>query len=230
MILIQEPRLGLDGPCAYIEGLQWRFEYFFARGLDEGELDELLSRGWRKFGEYYFRPRCAACSRCIPLRVRAGEFAPTRSQRRIMRNCAAVEVRFGGLSFREEIFEVYRDHSLNRFGKESDRDDFITSFYSPSCPGLQSEYYLDGNLIAVGFLDRSGDSLSSVYFVFRSEYKEYRLGSFSVIKEVEFAASLGLHHYYLGYYIAENRSMEYKGHFHPHEKYDWADKTWKREA
>lgn len=230
MILLSEPRLGLDGPCAYIDGLLWRFEYFFARALDERDLEELLSRGWRKFGEYYFRPRCEGCSRCVPLRVCAADFISTRTQRRISRNCTAIEVRFCELNFREEIFDVYRDHSLVRFGKESDHDDFIASFYSPSCPGLQSEYYLDGKLIAAGFLDRSAESLSSVYFVFRSGYESYRLGSFSIIKEVEFAQSLGLKYYYLGYYIEQNQSMEYKGHFHPHETYDWISETWIREG
>ena len=230
MILLSEPRLGLDGPCAYIDGLQWRFEYFFARALDEDELEVLLSRGWRKFGEYFFRPRCDGCSRCVPLRVRTADFSPTRSQRRILRADAPIEVRFSELSYRDEIFDVYRDHSMNRFGKESDPDDFIASFYSPSCPGLQSEYYLDGKLIGAGFLDRSEVSLSSVYFVFRSGFEKFRLGSLSVMKEVEYALSLGLKYYYLGYYIAENRRMEYKGHFHPHETYDWAGATWVRES
>ena len=207
----------------------WRFEYFFAHGLDGRELDLLLQRGWRKFGQYYFRPNCDVCRSCIPIRILAHEFAAGKSQRRIAKRCAAVEVRFGGLDFREEIFEIYRDHSLNRFGKESDEDDFIAAFYSQSCPALQSEYYLDGELVAVGFLDQSDESLSSVYFIYKKAYERLRLGTYSVIREAEYAASHGLKFYYLGYYIEKNQSMAYKGHFHPHETYDWVRQVWTRE-
>jgi leucyl-tRNA---protein transferase len=229
MILYQETRLSIFTPCAYIQGLMWRFEYFFAGGLDERELNGLLSRGWRKFGEYYFRPSCDVCRRCIPLRVLAGEFKPGKSQRRVIRNCSGITVRFCELEYRDEIFEIYRDHSLNRFGKESDVDEFISAFYTKSCPSLQSEYYRDGELIAVGFIDLSLEALSSVYFVYRTDCEQYHLGTYSIIREAEYTAALGRKYYYLGYYIEENQSMAYKGHFHPHERFDWTSQRWSRE-
>jgi leucyl-tRNA---protein transferase len=229
MILLQETRLSDFTPCSYIPELMWRFEYFFAHGLDGRELDLLLQQGWRKFGYYYFRPNCGECRRCIPIRILARELSPGKSQRRIAKKCANIEVRFGDLDYRKEIFDIYSDHSLNRFGKESDEEDFFASFYTQSCPALQSEYYLDGELIAVGFLDVSRESLSSVYFIYNTAYEDYRLGTCSVIRESEYAASRGLTYYYLGYYIEENQSMAYKGHFHPNEKYDWETRRWIRE-
>jgi arginyl-tRNA--protein-N-Asp/Glu arginylyltransferase len=229
MILLQEPRVSDFTPCSYIVDRMWRFEYFFANGLDGRELELLLQRGWRKFGQYYFRPSCGDCRRCVPIRILAQEFSPGKSQRRIAKKCAGLEVRFGELDFRDEIFEIYRDHSLNRFGKESEEDDFIAAFYSQSCPALQSEYVLDGELIAVGFLDLSNESLSSVYFIYKTSHEQLRLGSYSIIREAEYAASRGLKYYYLGYYIEENPSMAYKGHFHPHEKFDWERQVWTRE-
>jgi leucyl-tRNA---protein transferase len=229
MILLQEPRLSEFSPCTYLPGLMWRFEYFFARELEGGDLDQLLSRGWRKFGEYYFRPDCAVCRRCIPLRLIAGEFKPSKNQRRVARKCSEIQVRFTELEYRDEIFEIYRDHSWSRFGKESEVEDFVNAFYPRSCPGLQSEYYLDGMLIAVGFIDVSDEAMSSVYFVYKSSFEQYRLGTYSVVRETEYARSRGLKYYYLGYYIEENKSMSYKGHFHPHEIFDWEVQMWKRE-
>lgn len=228
MILLQEPRLSDFTPCSYIPDRMWRFEYFFAHGLDGRELDLLLQRGWRKFGEYYFRPDCGDCRRCIPIRILAQEFKPGKSQRRIAKKCGAIEVRFGELDYREEIFEIYRDHSLQRFGKESEEEDFLASFYTQSCPALQSEYSCDGELIAVGFLDMSYEALSSVYYIYKTSHERFRLGTYSIIRETEYAASRGLKYYYLGYYIEENASMAYKGHFHPHEKYDWENRVWVR--
>ena len=229
MILLQEPRLSPPGPCAYIPGRMCRFEYFFAYDLTGDDLEELLSRGWRKFGEYYFRPCCDSCRECVPLRVLAQEFNPTKSQRRVMRSCEGIDVRFNELEFRYEIFDIYRDHSLNRFGKDSDENEFFATFYTKSCPSIQSEYYLGEELIGVGFIDVSREALSSVYYIYKTAYEHYRLGTCSVMREAGHAASLGLKYYYLGYYVKENPRMEYKGHFHPHETFDWSSQKWTRE-
>lgn len=230
MILLQEPRYSMFSPCSYFPELMWRFIYLYADSVSGEELEQLLEIGFRKFGNYFFRPHCETCWRCVPLRIPVREFRPTKSQRRVAKICSGVEVRFRDLEYRDEIFEIYREHSLSRFGKESDKDEFVASFYAGSCPGLQSEYFLDGKLAAVGFIDRSSESLSSVYFVYNTAYERYRLGTYSVIKEVEEAASLGLSYYYLGYYIEENHSMAYKGHFHPNDKYDWEGQRWIREG
>ena len=48
-------------------------------------------------------------------------------------------------------------------------------------------------------------------------------------KEIEFAKSLGLKYYYLGYYIENNKSMSYKNRFFPNEKYIWESGFWKKD-
>jgi arginine-tRNA-protein transferase len=217
-------------PCSYIANQEARFEYFLASGLGYDELDELLSVGWRKFGLYYFRPNCPGCLKCIPIRIQAKNFTPTKSQRRIVKNAGKIEIVTGPLEFKKEIFDIYRIHSKDRFDKESDMEEFYHSFYQQSCPAIQSEYYLDGKLIAAGFLDYSSHSLSSVYFIYDTAYKDYSLGTLSVIKETQIAAGMGLDYYYLGYVIYENRSMAYKDKFHPYELYDWDAESWVREA
>ncbi len=230
MILLQEPRFSYYGVCPYFEDAQCRFEYFYARDLDGAELDELFKRGWRKFGTYFFRPECGRCRRCVPLRILVEEFAPTKSQRRVMRKGAEIEVEFREPEYRDEIFEIYRDHSSNRFGRESDKTDFMEAFYTPSCPSLQSEYRLHGELVAVGFIDVSLDALSSVYFVYKTKYEQYRMGTYSLVREIEHAASRGMKYYYLGYYIKETGRMSYKNHFHPNEKFDWINQVWTKEG
>ena len=127
---------------------------------------------------YYFRPKCDDCYDCIPIRVLADKFKPTRSQKRILKKNSEITVKFNPLKYSDKIYEIYRDHSENRFGKETDIEDFIANFYSESCPSLQSEYYLNDELIAVGFLDMSNKSLSSIYFIFKTCYEKYSLGTF----------------------------------------------------
>lgn len=155
MKLLSEPLVSEEAPCSYIKGKNWRFNYFFALDVTDKELDTILSRGWRKFGMYYFRPLCRDCNACIPIRIKTDELLPSRSQKRVLKDCKNIHVEFKDLEYRDEIFEIYKDHSLNRFNKNSNEEDFYSSFYTQSCPSMQSEYYLDGKLAAVGFIDRS---------------------------------------------------------------------------
>ncbi len=228
MIVIQEQQLSEETECSYVSGHDLRFNYFFATRVSDMDLDLLLEKGWRKFGIYYFKPRCPACSKCIPLRIPVREFHPTRSQRRTLKRAGKVEMTVNPLVYRDEIFEIYRDHSLHRFGRDSDRSEFMASFYQQSCPGVQTEYYLDGRLFAVGFLDLSRRALSSVYFVFHHEYDFLSPGILGVLMEVDLCQRWGLDYYYLGYYIAENRSMSYKNRFYPHEILNWEKDAWRK--
>jgi arginine-tRNA-protein transferase len=229
MILLQQPALTSENSCPYLDNKECRFSYFFAHQLDGYELEELLSHGWRKFGLYYFRPRCQ-CSECIPIRILAQKFTLSREHRRISRKNDDVKVHFKALEYRDEIYDMYKEHSLARFGKIADkRESFIDSFFVPSCPSAQSEFYLDGNLVAVGFVDISDKALSSVYFIYRTSVTKRRMGTFGMIQEIEYARKSGLEFYYPGYYIKDNARMNYKGHFHPAQHYDWRGQRWNDE-
>lgn len=46
------------------------------------------------------------------------------------------------------------------------------------------KYYFDSKLIAVGVVDIVEDGLSSVYFFYDPEFKDYRLGVFSSLIEI----------------------------------------------
>lgn len=226
MILLQDVKTSPSSPCHYLPSEIWRFEYFFAKGLNDDELEWFLSRGWRKFGLYYFRPACPSCRKCVPIRVRVRDFAMTSSQKRVVRKNAGVRETFGPLCFSHRIFEIYKDHSTRFYKQTADLKEFIASFYTESCPSLQSEYHMDGTLAAVGFLDRSSQGLSSVYFVFDTAFSAYSLGTYSVLREIMHAAELNLPYYYLGYYIEECAKMVYKNRFKPFETLDWGTETW----
>ena len=226
MILLQDIKISSPGPCQYIPGEQWRFEYFFARGLSGKELEFFLERGWRKFGLYYFRPVCPSCRQCIPIRVRVDDFMMNKSQRRLFKKNATVRVSFHPLRFSRRVYQIYQDHSSRFEKKASELEDFISSFYSESCPSFQSEYHVDDKLIGVGFLDHSVQALSSVYFIYDTDFSRLGLGMFSIISEIGHAKSLGLAYYYLGYYIRECKKMSYKNRFCPSECYQWEKRIW----
>ncbi|MDA3899223.1 MAG: hypothetical protein PF637_01755 [Spirochaetes bacterium] len=214
-------------PCPYIEGLKARYEYFYATQLSETELEHYLSRGWRKFSTFYFRPSCDNCSKCKPLRVLTTEFEQSKSLRRTVKKCRGISVTLSDLHYSDEIYSIYRDHSL-RFDKDiDDRSQFYENFFNASCNTIQSEYRLNDKLIAVGFIDISENGFSSVYFIYYREYENYSPGIFSAVAEIELGCQAGKKYYYLGYFIEENRSMNYKNRFSPYELFDWNTNTWK---
>lgn len=192
--------------------------------LNEVQFDFFLKRGWRKFGYFYFRPFSKQC--CVPIRVLTDSFSPSKSQRRILKKTDNIEIQFKTLNFRKEIYDIYVNHCKRFPQTPSSIADFIESFFNSSAPSFQSEYYLNKELIAVGFLDFSHKSLSSVYFIYKNEYSYLNLGTFSILKEIEYAKELGLKYYYLGYYIKENPKMAYKNNFFPNEKLNWEKGIW----
>lgn len=227
MHIFKHPDISEESVCSYLPDRLWRFYYFLADGLSAEELQMLLDAGWRKFGSYYFMPFCKGCRLCIPLRVRTLEFSPSKNQREVLKRCRNIKVEFKPLSYSEKIFELYDIHSKERFGNHAYKEDFIFNFYRPSCPSAQSEYYLNDELIGVGFLDVAREGISSVYFVYDTKYSFLSLGTFSVMKEIEYAAMNRFQYYYLGYYINECSRMRYKARFKPFELYDWDSETWR---
>lgn len=226
MILLKPSELDDLSPCPYLPEKKKQYEYFLAHNLNEQEISYLLSEGWRKFGIYFFRTSCPDCRNCIPLRVPTADFSPSKSQRRNLKKNENIVVKFGQPQFNYRAYEIYEAHSKTRFSQDCDMELFIQNFYTPSCPGLQSEYYLDDKLIGVGFLDRGVDCLSSIYFVFDPEYEQMGLGTLSILKEIEHAHTLGLTYYYLGYYVAACDRMSYKDRFRPRQHYDWVTEEW----
>ncbi len=230
MKLLSPPKISPAEACPYIQGEMASHEFFLASDLSAEELEICLAKGFRKFGIYYFRPACGTCQSCIPIRVSAKSFSPSKSQRRVLNKNKDIEVRYSNLSYREEIYDLFVKHSKIRFAMEHEkigsREEFIQTHFTPSCPSLLSEFYLENKLIAVGFLDVSEDSVSSVYFVYDPDYARRSLGIYGALKEIEFTNKTGKDHYYLGYWLDCNRYMKYKNQFYPHQIYDWKKESW----
>jgi Putative arginyl-tRNA:protein arginylyltransferase len=185
MILYSHPELSPPSACPILPDQLWCTSFFFAGSLSSLELSWFLSRGWRKFGHYFFRPSCPDCQACTPLRVPVERFRPSRSQERVLRRGAHIRTDFGPLRYEQQLFDLYHTHSQVRFGQESSFDEFVANLHSPSCPVLLSRYEDNGHLLGAGYLDQGSDGLSSVYFVFDPDASSLSLGTLSVLREIE---------------------------------------------
>lgn len=227
MIVYSCPELSTPIACPYLPHQTLVHEYFFAGNMRGQELDVILEQGWRKFGHYFFRPACPACRACTALRVPVDRFLPSRSQKRVLRQCRDVSVSFGPIRYEAELFTLYQAHSRARFDQDCTFEDFAANLHSPSCPSLLARYEYNGRLVGAGYLDVSATALSSVYFIFDPAMARLSLGVFSVLREIDEARRLGLTHYYLGYVVDGCARMRYKQAFHPHQLHSWTDHYWR---
>ncbi|MDH5763424.1 MAG: arginyltransferase [Nitrospinota bacterium] len=208
--------------CGYFKDRKSLFEEYLLEDVSEVEFEYLLSHGLRHFGEYYFRPRCHNCHDCVPIRLRPGDYFMTRSQRRAIQSSSQVEIRLGRPQFSKEKFQLYLEHKKRFQSLQDDVEDeenFRLSFYAKTPFGMEFEYFLDGKLIGVALADVTRKTFSAIYTFYSTQYSHLSLGTFSIIKQIQFCQSRGIPYFYMGYFIAKNKSLAYKANFRPNEVY-----------
>src|SRR4051812_14942121 len=93
--------------CVYLPAETSRMSYRFFEELGADDFQQLLARGWRRFGEQFFRPSCPACAKCRSLRVRVADFVPGKSQRRVLRKNTGVRVEVRPATVTPEHVRLY---------------------------------------------------------------------------------------------------------------------------
>ena len=208
-------------PCGYFKELSFTSEHFLVRDIGEEELELLLSRGYRHFGKYFFRPACASvsgCTRCLPIRVRLEDYRMPRSARRLINRNSQFHTEITPPIPTPEAFELYKLHK-KRFetGGTENWMLFKESFFYPLPGARQLSVYDDDKLIAVTHFDETPNALSAIYTYYDEGYKKESLGTYNIFKLAELGLRQDKRRLYLGYYIRENSHMNYKARFKPNE-------------
>ena len=210
--------------CAYLEDREAVTQFIDpAQAMSPQLYSQLVEIGFRRSGEYVYRPRCRSCQACRPARVACGSFRASRSQRRTWRRNQDLKVNSIPAAFTDEHFALYRRYiSARHAGGDMDvsspeqcRDFLLSSWADTWC----YEFRLGHRLLAVGVIDRLARGLSAVYTFFDPDYAERGLGTFAVLWEIADAQKSGLTWLYLGYWIEECPKMSYKNQFTPLEIY-----------
>jgi arginine-tRNA-protein transferase len=95
--------------------------------------------------------------------------------------------------------------------------DYEDGFVNNPFPVEEWRYYLDKNLVGVGYVDLVPDGLSAVYFYYDPSERQRGLGTWNVLCIIQRAAALGLPYVYLGYHVADSKSLAYKASFVPYQ-------------
>jgi leucyl-tRNA---protein transferase len=192
-----------------------------SRRLSGQELDERLSAGDRRQGMFLYRTACLDCHACEPIRLDTSTFEMNRSQRRVlMRGDREVTVEIGPPILDDQRVELYNRHKrLRGLGDgEIDLAGYRQFLVMTCCESFELRYRVDGKLVGVALADRSAEALSAVYCFYDPDYERLSLGTYSILKQIEFCRSFNLRHLYLGLYIGDCERMRYKSRFLPHER------------
>ncbi len=207
------------GDCPYLPDREWIADIVPASYFTAGEYESMLEQGVRRSGHHLYRNACPGCDLCIPIRIPTAHFRPGRTQRRVLRRNADLEVESGPISDDAEVFALYQRYNRERHGHREPISPtaYRTFLGEGPYPGALIRYRLDRRLIGAGWLDVLPGGVSSVYFAFDPDYSDRRLGTFSVMQEIAWARELGKRWYYLGFWVPEGKGMAYKADFKPHE-------------
>lgn len=211
--------LGDDHPCPYLTGRSARNEFTITSSLEPHVYQMLMDSGFRRSGIIVYRPVCSPCRECIPLRVPVERFEISRSQRRVLKRNQDVTVEMGPPDLTPEKWELYSRYLRHQHdGTMSDSMEDLEEFlYSSATTTFEMSYRVEGRLVAVGIIDIASGGLSSVYFFFDPGEGARSLGTFGALREIEECRLRGIPHWYVGYYVAGCRRMNYKVNFRPHE-------------
>lgn len=207
--------------CSYLPGRQATTLFVDPQARITPTLySELSLMGFRRSGDFLYRPHCNGCNACIPARIPVSRFRPRRRQRRTLRDNSDLVVTRETAQLTPEYYQLYARYIEIRHAggdmyppSQEQFRSFLMSSWS------DTRFYCfrrqDGELLAVAVTDRLEDGLSAVYTFFDPQLPERSLGNQAVLWQIEECRRLGLPHLYLGYWVRECEKMAYKSDFQP---------------
>jgi arginyl-tRNA--protein-N-Asp/Glu arginylyltransferase len=184
---------------------------------------ELSELGFRRSGNYLYRPHCKHCCACIPVRVPVHKFVPSRKQKRVLKRNQDLDVRRVPAHFNPEHYQLYERY-ISAKHRDGDMfppsaDQFSSFLLSDWGNTFFYEFRLQGELMAVAVCDEMQNGLSAVYTFYAPEAGERSLGVHAILWQIQESLVRGLPALYLGYWIKECQKMNYKTEYKPLEMF-----------
>jgi arginine-tRNA-protein transferase len=180
----------------------------------------LAQAGFRRSHNIAYRPDCPSCNACVPVRVRARDFLPSRSQKRnrsLNKESTSAVCNPQATQEQFDLFVAYQQsrHDDGTMAKMDFADYQAMVEDTPIKTFMVEHRDAEGRLIACALSDVLADGLSMVYSFFDPAEGRRGLGSFMILDHIARAPTMGLDYVYLGYWIAEAPKMAYKARFAP---------------
>lgn len=180
---------------------------------------QLLAHGFRRSGNYVYRPQCPECVACTPIRIDSQQFTPNRSQKRTWNKNKDTRTIIKPARYEQKHYELYLRYQNNRHPDSSmansSPDEYMSFLTSRWCDSHFVEFIHGSELTAVAVVDHVDQALSAVYTFFDPQYNHLSPGRHAILWQINYAKQLGIPWLYLGYWIAECQKMSYKNQYRP---------------
>lgn len=211
-------------PCSYLKDQVATTLFLDPATIPDKTLHSELSReGFRRSGNYLYRPHCENCNACIPVRVNLKDFQLNRRFKRIIKLNQTLDVSLEPARFEEEFFALYVRYIAKRH-KDGDmypphREQFDQFLFGRWSDTHFACFRQEGKLLAVAVVDFLDDGWSAVYHFFDPEELHRSLGTYTILWQINTCLANNLPYLYLGYLIEQSPKMAYKSDFKPLEQY-----------
>ena len=218
-------------PCPYLPGRNERKVFTELKGPHADALNDALGRiGFRRSQTVAYRPSCLDCNACVSVRVVAGEFAPSATQKRnLKRNSDLTATVCRPWSTTEQFALLQRylgvRHPTGGMASMDEVDfadmvehtpvtSYVVEYREPSPDGV-----VPGRLVGACLTDRQGDGLSMIYSFYDPDHESRSgLGNYIILDHIRRAHDMGLEFVYLGYWVEGSQRMQYKVRYRPLER------------
>lgn len=180
---------------------------------------ELVRSGFRRSGVFTYRPACATCHACVPVRLPIERSQLDRRQKRCLKAHANLQARELPLDYVDSHYQLYQRYQARRHaggGMDQDSHEQYAHFLLQSRVDTRLiEFNENGVLRMVSIIDVLNDGLSSVYTFYDPDVARASYGTYSILWQIAQCALNELPYLYLGYWIRDSRKMAYKAGFRP---------------
>ncbi|WP_457743638.1 arginyltransferase [Sulfurimonas sp.] len=221
MNLLKE--FSLDDKCSYLEGKEQTTHYKVIENCSKESCQNLIERGFRRFGKMYFRPICTGCDECKSIKIDVINFQFSKSAKRILKKSKDIKTYVQKPTVSHEhiaLFEKYHLYMKDKKGWKytpTTLEHYYNSFVNGhNAFGFEVLYFYENKLIGVDLIDILEDGVSSIYFYYDPDFSAYSLGKLSLYKQIMYAKKSNKKWIYLGYYVKDCDSLSYKSQYKPY--------------
>lgn len=213
----------LEDKCSYLQEKEQTTHYKIINNCSKESCQNLVERGYRRFGKMYFRPICPTCDECKSIKIDVENFEFSKSAKRILKKSKLFTSRIQRPTLSDEHIKLFEKYHLYMQEKKNwdytptNAQNYYNSFVSGYNDfGYEVLYFFDEKLIAVDLIDILEDGVSSIYFYYDPDFSSYSLGKLSLYKQIQYAKQTEKKWIYLGYYVKDCDSLSYKAEYKPY--------------
>lgn len=221
MNLLKE--FSLNDKCSYLKDKEQITHYKIIENCSSYHAQELIERGFRRFGKMYFRPICPTCDECKSIKIDVDSYIFSKSEKRVMNKAKHLKSYIQRPSLSKEhldLFEKYHKYMRDKKGwdyNQTDSEHYYNSFVSGHEDfGYEVLYFDNEQLVGIDLMDILDDGVSSIYFYYDPDYAHLSLGKLSLLLQIKYAQKSNKRWIYLGYYVKDCPSLSYKSQYKPY--------------